>query len=57
MKNILVRFVTDESGTTVIEYGLIALLISIGVIGALTVMGATLGGLYVAIGNALAGGV
>jgi len=57
MKNILVRFVTDESGTTVIEYGLIALLISIGVIGALTIMGATLGGLYVAIGNALAGGV
>jgi len=57
MKNILVRFVTDESGTTVIEYGLIALLISIGVIGALTIMGATLGDLYVAIGNALAGGV
>ena len=57
MKNVLVRFVTDESGTTVIEYGLIALLISIGIIGALTVMGATLGGLYVAIGNALAVGV
>ena len=57
MKNILVRFVTDESGTTVIEYGLIAVLISIGIIGALTVMGATLGGLYVAIENALAGAV
>jgi len=57
MKNVLVRFVTDESGTTVIEYGLIALLISIGIIGALTVMGATLGGLYVAIENALAGAV
>ena len=57
MKNILVRFVTDESGTTVIEYGLIAVLISIGIIGALTVMGATLGGLHVAIANALAGTV
>ena len=57
VKNVLVRFVTDESGTTVIEYGLIALLISIGIIGALTVMGATLGGLYVAIENALAGAV
>ena len=57
MKNILVRFVTDESGTTVIEYGLIAVLISIGIIGALTVMGATLGGLHVAIENALAGAV
>ena len=50
-------FVTDESGTTVIEYGLIAVLISIGIIGALTVMGATLGGFYVAIENALAGAV
>jgi len=57
MKNILVRFVTDESGTAVIEYGLIALLISIGIIGALTVIGTTLGGIYVAIGNALAAGV
>ena len=54
MKNILVGFVTDESGTTVIEYGLIALLISIGIIGALLVIGATLGGIYAAIGNALA---
>ena len=57
MKNILVRFVSDESGTTVIEYGLIALLISIGIIGALTMIGATLGGIYVAIGNALSGAV
>jgi pilus assembly protein Flp/PilA len=57
MENILVRFVTDESGTTVIEYGLIALLISIGIIGALGVIGATLGGIYAAIGNALAGAV
>ena len=55
MKNVLVRFVTDESGTTVIEYGLIALLISIGVIGALAVIGTSLGGIYVGIGNALAG--
>jgi len=55
MKKVLVRFVTDESGTTVIEYGLIALLISIGVIGALAVIGTSLGGIYVGIGNALAG--
>jgi pilus assembly protein Flp/PilA len=57
MENILVRFVTDESGTTVIEYGLIALLISIGIIGALAVIGTTLGGIYAAIGNALASAV
>jgi pilus assembly protein Flp/PilA len=55
MKKVLVRFVSDESGTTVIEYGLIALLISIGVIGALAVIGTSLGGIYVGIGNALAG--
>jgi len=55
MKKVLVRFVSDESGTTVIEYGLIALLISIGIIGAVTMIGTTLGGIYVAIGNALIG--
>jgi pilus assembly protein Flp/PilA len=53
MKNILARFVTDETGATVIEYGLIAFLISIGFIGALVIIGATLGGIFVAIGNAL----
>jgi pilus assembly protein Flp/PilA len=53
----LVRFVTDESGTIAIEYGLIALLISIGIIGALAVIGTTLGAMYVAISNAVAGGV
>jgi pilus assembly protein Flp/PilA len=53
MSNILIRFVKDETGSTVIDYGLIALLISIGIIGALTIMGMTLGGIYVAIGAAL----
>jgi Flp pilus assembly pilin Flp len=57
MKHTAVRFVTDESGTTVIEYGLIALLISIGIIGALAVIETSLGGIYVAIDNALAGAV
>jgi pilus assembly protein Flp/PilA len=55
MKETLVRFATDESGTTVIEYGLIALLISIGIIGALAVIGTSLGGIYTAIENAMAG--
>jgi pilus assembly protein Flp/PilA len=53
MSDILIRFVTDETGSTVIEYGLIAFLISIGIIGALTIMGMTLGGIYFAIGAAL----
>jgi Flp pilus assembly pilin Flp len=54
MKNILTRFACDETGTTVIEYGLIAFLISIGFIGALWVIGTTLGGVYAAISTALA---
>ncbi len=57
MKDTLVRFVTDESGTTAIEYGVIALLISIGIIGALAMIGTSLGEIYVAIDNALAGAV
>jgi pilus assembly protein Flp/PilA len=55
MKNTLARFVAGESGSTVIEYGLLALLISIGIIAAVTMIGTTLGGIYVAIGNALIG--
>ena len=54
MKTILVRFARDEFGTTVIEYGLVAFLIAIGIIGAVSVIGSTLSGAYVAIGNALA---
>jgi pilus assembly protein Flp/PilA len=35
MKNIVSRFMNDESGATAIEYGLIAALVSVGIIGAL----------------------
>ncbi len=53
MKTIPVRFISDELGTAVIEYGLIAFLISIGIIGVLTVIGITLGGVYAEIDIAL----
>ncbi|OXI78181.1 Flp family type IVb pilin [Burkholderia sp. AU33423] len=33
------RFIRDEDGVTAIEYGLIAALIAIGIIGALTTVG------------------
>lgn len=36
MKNIFSRFLKDESGATAIEYGLIAAIISVGIITALT---------------------
>lgn len=35
----LTRFLKDESGATAIEYGLIASLISVGIVGALLVLG------------------
>jgi pilus assembly protein Flp/PilA len=46
MAKILVRFVIDDSGATAIEYGLIAALIAIALIGALTALGGTNGALF-----------
>ena len=39
MKNLVARFVKDESGATAIEYGLIAALIAVGIIGAARLLG------------------
>jgi pilus assembly protein Flp/PilA len=36
MKNFLARFAHDESGATAIEYGLIAAIIGVGIVAALT---------------------
>jgi pilus assembly protein Flp/PilA len=42
MKTMLRRFVRDESGATAIEYGLIAALIAVVIIGAVTAVGTNL---------------
>ncbi|HEX4294504.1 MAG TPA: Flp family type IVb pilin [Rhizomicrobium sp.] len=42
MTNLFSRFVRDESGATAIEYGLIAALIAVVVIGAVTAVGTQL---------------
>ncbi|HJZ44100.1 MAG TPA: Flp family type IVb pilin [Hyphomicrobiaceae bacterium] len=42
MQNFVSRFVKDESGATAIEYGLIAALIAVGIIGAARVLGTTI---------------
>jgi pilus assembly protein Flp/PilA len=42
MKISFIRFTGDESGVTAIEYGLIAALISIGIISAVSVIGTTI---------------
>jgi pilus assembly protein Flp/PilA len=52
MKN-FVRFLRDESGATAIEYGLIAALISVVIIGAVTVIGTQLNTAFTTIGTEL----
>jgi pilus assembly protein Flp/PilA len=42
MKNLVARFVKDESGATAIEYGLIAAGISLAIIAAVNTLGGTL---------------
>ena len=49
------NFVTDESGATAIEYGLIAALVSIAAIAALTAVGSQLDTTFTAVSAALAG--
>jgi pilus assembly protein Flp/PilA len=44
--NIFARFAKDESGATAIEYGLIAALISVGIIVAASTLGTNLGGIF-----------
>ena len=46
MKNIFARFVEDESGATAIEYGLIAALVGVAIITALTSLGTSLDTLF-----------
>ncbi len=42
----LARFVSDDSGATAIEYGLIAALIAVGIIAAATSLGGSLSDLF-----------
>lgn len=42
MKNVFTRFIDDETGATAIEYGLIASLIAVAIIGAVTTLGTKL---------------
>jgi pilus assembly protein Flp/PilA len=42
MSNLFSRMIADESGVTAIEYGLIAALIAVIIIGAVTVVGTSL---------------
>jgi len=54
MKNLVSRFLKDESGATAIEYGLIAALIAVVIITAVTTLGGTLNNVFTNINNRLA---
>jgi pilus assembly protein Flp/PilA len=51
--NILKKLQKDESGATAIEYGLIAALVSVAAIGALTGMGESLDSMFTAVSGKL----
>lgn len=53
MKTIFNRFIKDESGATAIEYGLIAALIAVVIIGALQLIGGNLTARFGSVANAL----
>ena len=53
MKNLLARFVKDESGATAIEYGLIAAGISLAIIAAVNGLGASLSSKFSSINSSL----
>jgi pilus assembly protein Flp/PilA len=53
MKTLLFRFAHDESGVTAIEYGLIAALIAVVIITAVTTVGTDLKATFNAVGTAL----
>ncbi len=48
------NLLADESGATAIEYGLIAALVSVAAIGALTAMGGSLKTMFQTVSDALA---
>ncbi len=49
----LAQFVKDDDGATAIEYGLIAALVSVAAIGALTAMGNSLSTMFGTVATAL----
>ena len=53
----LKTFLNNEDGATAIEYGLIAALVSVATIGALTAMGNSLGTMFNTVSSALSGAV
>ncbi len=55
--NILKKVRKDESGATASEYGLIAALVSVAAIGALTAMGGSLNTMFQSVSNSITAAV
>jgi pilus assembly protein Flp/PilA len=53
---LLMRLMREEEGATAIEYGLIAALIAVAIIGALTALGGGIGGIFTEASTAMSGG-
>jgi pilus assembly protein Flp/PilA len=56
MKNLVARFAKDESGATAIEYGLIAALIAVAIIGGARALGQQLNNRFATLSNQVAAG-
>lgn len=55
MKNLIARFANDESGATAIEYGLLAALIAVVLITAVTSLGRNMSTQFSTIANKIGG--
>jgi len=55
MTKFISKFVQDESGATAIEYGLIAALIAVVIISAVTTLGTTISGKFEAVTTGMTG--
>ncbi len=53
MSNFVLRFYRDESGVTAIEYGLIAALVAVIIIGAVSTVGTNLNSTFSSVANSL----
>lgn len=53
MQNLVTRFIKDESGATAIEYGLMAALIGIAIIGGARVLGQSLNDQFTSVSKAM----
>jgi pilus assembly protein Flp/PilA len=53
MINAITKFMKDENGATAIEYGLIAALVAVAIVGALSTLGTGLTNMFTSVNNDL----